>query len=292
MKQKNFAVTTIVLASLLLTLTLTGWITPAQAASPFPVPSGTVGTITRMANNIYTVDTGSGIVAQIRVDVSTVVLKNGFVTASKLRVGDRVVVDPSFRLTSPAPTNSGNEPGVPGSSNSNSSQSAGNSSEGQRPGSTSGTTPTAPNTSDPGSGQNSTPPNSDANAGRLPNSSHAPSPGDSSTVDPGTRNPVITARLIWVPQKDERLTVGKVNSANAVSTGKVTLRAGSDTFTAVLDRKTDLRRQDTVGGTLMSATTANIQLGRTLIIVGTAERNSSVITAKAVLIQPLSQGTH
>lgn len=291
MKQKNLAITGFMLASLLFTLALSAWISPALAASPFPIPSGTVGTITRIASNVYTVDTGSGTIVQVRVDASTVVLKGGFANASSLRVGDRVVVDPSFRFSHPTPTGPGNAPGLGNSSGSNPSRNTSNSTEGQRPGATSGTAPAAPNTGDPGTGQPSAPPSNDANAGRVPNSSTAQAPGDSRTSDPGTRNQIATARLVWVPQKDERLTVGKVNSATAVSASKLTLQAGLDTFTATLDRTTDLRRQDTVGGALIPATTANIQVGRTLIIVGTAERNSSVITAKVMLIQPLPPGT-
>lgn len=287
MKQKNIAITGAMLAVMLIIGALMSWVAPAQAASPFPVPSGTVGKITRIAGDIYTVDTGSGVVAQVRIDASTVVIKGKFASASSLVVGDRVVVDPSFRVANPPSTAPGNEPGVRGTNNSGSTGSTGNSTEGQRPGSSSGSGSSAPGASEPGSGGTSAPPPGDSSAGTRPGSTTSQAPGDSSTA-PGARNPITLARLIWAPQQGETLTAGKVSAAVA---GKVTLQAGTNTFTALVAASTDVRLQQTTNGSFVTAAASDIQAGRALIILGTSPRNSSTITSKLVLIQSSAQGT-
>ena len=168
-------------------------------------------------------------------------------------MGDAVVIDPTFSAASGttstnAAPGAGSSPGAPastgtGDSNAGRAGASGNS---------------GPGTTAPGPGQSAQPSTpaqpadgADAAAGRQPATSHGSTANTQSQTPiagqpghPAARTPVRIARLIWVPQKGDTLTSGSVQSASA---GRVTLQAGSSTFTALVDGSTALRRVDTDG---------------------------------------------
>lgn len=297
MKSRNLLLTVLILASFMLTLAVFGFASTVQAASPFPVPSGTIGTISSISDGILTVNTGAGPFVQVRADNTTVVVKGGFTSASSLRKGDRVIIDPNFQPTRPAAP-PGNPPGNPPGTRTSSdaaSQGVSNPTAGQRPGSppSSGSNSAAPSTGHPGSGTNP-PANTSASnptAGQRPGATTNTTPQQTtpSSDTPGNPNArrIRTARFIWVPQKDEILTAGSVKSTSG---GKVVV-SGANTFTVAVSNTADLRRIESAGGPLLAATRSHIQANKLLYIVGTAPSNSSTITAKLLLIQPQIPGT-
>jgi hypothetical protein len=298
MKVKNFAVTAILIVAMPLVLGLAGWAVEAMPAATFPAPSGTSGTIVSISGDFLWVKTGNTTPNRplhLRVDASTVILKGEFSSITALRVGDAVVIDPTFSVAS-STTSTGVAPGTGSSAGAPASTGTGNSHAGRAGASGN----SGPGTTAPGPGQAAQPSTPAQSAGgAAPGRPPATSPGSTANTQsqtpiagqpghPAARTPVRIARLIWVPQKGETLTSGSVQSASA---GRVTLQAGSSTFTALVDRSTALRRVDTTGGHVLSATAADIQPGKMLLILGTAAPNSDTITAKAILVQPQSPGT-
>jgi hypothetical protein len=302
MKVKNFVVTAILILALPLVLGLAGWVVQAMPAATFPAPSGTSGTIVSISGDFLWVKTGNSIPNRplhLRVDASTVILKGEFSSITALRVGDAVVIDPTFSVASGttstnAVPGAGSSPGAPASTGTGDSHAGRAGASGN----------SGPGTTAPGPGQEAQPSTPAQPAGgAAPGRPRATSPGSTANTQsqtpiagqpghPAARTPIRVARLIWVPQKGEILTSGSVKSTTFTqSLMPVTLQAGSSTFTALVDSATALRRVDTTGGHVLSATAADIQPGKMLLILGTAAPNSDTITARAILVQPPSPGT-
>ncbi|MGA7730905.1 MAG: hypothetical protein WCD37_06495, partial [Chloroflexia bacterium] len=176
MKVKNFVVTAILIVALPLVLGLAGWAVQAMPAATFPTPSGTSGTIVSISGNFLWVKTGDTAMRplHLRVDASTAILKGEFSSIAALRLGDAVVIDPTFSAASGttstnATPGAGSSPGAPastgtGDSNAGRAGASGNS---------------GPGTTAPGPGQSAQPSTpaqpadgADAAAGRQPATSH------------------------------------------------------------------------------------------------------------------------
>ena len=288
MNLKSFAVATGLLVALPLALGLVAWAAHAQArpTAAFPAPSGSTGTIVEARDGFVWVKlagTDANRTLHMRVDASTVILKDGFSSFAALSAGDVVFVDPTF----PTAGVSAPDAGVPGTGSSSVAPSTnkGDASAGRSAGASAGLD----------SGAEALPAGAPG-SGRSAQTSKQAQPGDVSSQaqpsgqpgDPAARKAVPVARLIWVAPKGEVLTSGSVTS---VAAGSVTLQAGSSIFTILIDKSTDLRRVDAADDTPVSATAADIQPGQSLVVAGTAAPGSDAITARAILIQPAAPGT-
>ncbi|HET9496145.1 MAG TPA: hypothetical protein VFR15_18110 [Chloroflexia bacterium] len=189
---------------------------------------GVSGTVTSVQGGVLTVTTDQNRTVRLSLDSYTVVLKGGLASASALRAGDRVLVNPDFKPIA------------------------------------NGTTKAKPAT-DPRDDKTTTRPSSgSANAGNNGNGngSAAPPPAGNRGVSPGQANPddksvpagaanrhdpasnsnaaagsretagqaLTPARLVWVQQRGETLVYGLVRS---VSGGTVVLKTGAQTQATV-----------------------------------------------------------
>jgi hypothetical protein len=288
MKLKSFAVATLLLVALPLAVGLVAWAAQGRARSTaaFPAPSGNTGTIVEVRDGFVWVrlaGTEANRTLHARVDASTIILKGGFSRYAALSEGDILFVDPTFataNVTAPDAGVPGTDPAsaAPPSANKDDASAGRHAGASANLGSSAQPLPAGA----PGSGRSAQP-------------SKRAQPGDTSTEaqpsglpgDPAARNPVPVARLIWVASRDEALTSGFVTS---VAAGRVTLQAGSSTFTVTIDKSTELRRAGAAGGPPVAATAAGIRPGQSLLVAGATLSGSDTITARAVLIQPAAPG--
>lgn len=195
-------------------------------------PAGISGTVTSVQNGVLTVTTAQNRAIKLSIDSYTIVLKGGLASASALRAGDRVLVNPEFR-----PVSAGNgkaQPATDPSENKSATRPSSGSAHPGNNGSGSGQESAATGPSgDRGAASGQQPDPAD-NKGVAAGSSRPADPASNSNGPSGGREAagqaMATARLVWVQQQGEALVYGLVRS---VSGGAVVLKTGAQTETTL-----------------------------------------------------------
>lgn len=185
---------------------------------------GVSGTIASVQNGVLTVTTEQNRTVSFNTDAYTVVLKGGVASASTLRAGDRVLVNPEFR---PIPNGTAKtKPATdPRDDKSATRPPAGSAHPGNN-GSGSGQESSAPQPSGERGAPSGQQPNPADNKGVPAGASAPDGPATGSSGASGGRETPgqARARLVWVQQQGELLVYGLVRS---VSGGTVVLKTGA-----------------------------------------------------------------
>jgi hypothetical protein len=200
----------------------------AAAATGF---GGVSGTITSVRSGVLTVTTDQNRTVSLSIDSYTLVLKGGLVSASALRAGDRVLVNPTFK-----PIDNGTAKAKPATDPRDDKTAAKPSTGSAHPGN-SGNGNSDGSAAPPPAGDRGVSPGNPAKPDdkSVPaGAASRPDPASNSNVATGSRDAagqaLTPARLVWVQQQGETLVYGLVRS---VSGGMVVLKTGAQTQAAV-----------------------------------------------------------
>ena len=223
---------------------------------------------------------------EVRIDASTVVLKDGkFVGISALQVGDKVQVNPRISLPSGLEGSSGgpaapaapsqanpanpNKPGLGGSNENRPSQPDANT------GSTSPRTPAAP-----------LDPNNKNKIAPAPSSS-----GGGQTADNGS---VVVApsaaTVIWVTSNDDQLLGGVVHWAQDGTAILNIPGVGYSEYVIHTSDTTGYQKMASAGTAPEAANASDMKVGTSVVVLGSdgGPDNAGYFTAKAILVLPAS----
>ena len=188
---------------------------------------GVSGTVTSVQNGVLTVTTGQNRTVSLSLDAFSLVLKGGVASASALRAGDRVLVNPDFKAISN--DNARARPATDPRDNKPAEKPSGGSAHPGNNGASEGATgPVGDRGARPSQQTNAD--NKGMPAGASGQQGAAGSPNAQSGAREGATGALAHARLVWVQQQGETLVYGLVRS---VSGGTVVLKTGAQTQATV-----------------------------------------------------------